>query len=81
MFADNEDVHKSSQEVKVQPDPTSATAELAALERLEKSQWTDNGENPCCNFKLSQLLFILFIPHDELNIRLDLTTGYRFGCP
>ena len=45
MFADNEeDVHKSSQEVKVQQDPTSATAELAALERLEKSQWTDNGK-------------------------------------
>ena len=44
MFANNEDMHKNSQEVECQPDPTSATSELAALERLEKSPWTDNGK-------------------------------------
>ena len=44
MVADNEDMHKNLQEVEGHPDPASPTSELAALERLEKSSWTDNGK-------------------------------------
>ena len=87
MFADNQDMHKSSQEVEELPDPTSATAELAALERLEKFPWTGliMGKPVLQLQAFSAVFFILFKLtgnnhiHEglgELNIRPDLTTDY-----
>ena len=89
ILTGNVDMHESPEDSKfgqIRP----PTAELAALERLKKSQNNNNGGKRCCHLfsaVLDQILFVLagndgiHKSLDEFTIRPDRTKDHRVSCP